>query len=485
MQRIELDRQENAFRIIALSIMLATSSFFGPIGAFAQDESPRRTKTVEVIQRVEPGVVAVFPDVAPRTKAMTGSGSVIGDRFILTNDHVPEGRPGVALIRGVPPIRYTVIGRLPEKDLSLLRIDVAHPLVAIPLGRSHDLMTGEPAIVGGNPGGFGIVFSSGIVSSPSVIISSNALTAAISREQSQDRFIQIDAAVNPGNSGGPLVNAEGYQIGIVTRKNLLADNIAHAIPIDRVRKSFRDLAAPEDRGGFWTGLTIDPLGFDARVVQIEPKGPAERCGIRPGDRLVSLDGKPLQNGLAWLLGLIGRHQGETLTLTLNRPEGQLEVALKLMPFGPSEFIEKESKAPGLRYEVAHGELSTLDELHRLTPTRSGTTDSLDLSKLDGTDAERYAAIFRGYIEIPEDNVYHLILSSDDGSRLYIDEQLVVDNDGNHPVQAVRSVRRLSRGLHRMRLEYFQGGWGASLGFRLDRDNAGTGADAVTLKFFRD
>ena len=312
-----------------------------------------------------------------------------------------------------------------------------------------------------------------------------AFAMALARNDGRDRYIQFDAAINKGNSGGPLINADGSQIGVVTLSILAEQNISFAIPIDRVRTSFRDLAAPEDRGEFWTGLTLDPLATGARIVQVAPGGPGERAGLRAGDYLTAINGKPLRDGVDWLLALIGRKPEGVLTLTLDRPEGRQDVTLKLDHFPSPETPTSEGKTPGLRYEVLHGEPTSLAELPRLKPAGQGTTESLDLARLQGTQVENYAVIFRGYLEIPEAGVYHLILGSDDGSRLFLDDRMLIDNDGTHPVQEVRAVRRLAKGLHPLRLEYFQGGFGAALSLRMERDLLPPGGSPSPVRFVRD
>ena len=477
--------RSSARGLAALALLVFVATGRGPGDAPAQEASPRRTRAVEIIRRVEPGVVAVYSENASGQIGESGSGSVIGDGYILTNDHVVKGRRGLVLLQGQPPKGYELVGRLPEKDLALLRIAADRPLVAIPSGRSHDLMAGEPVLAGGNPGGRGIVFSGGIVSSPNVTIDISALAMALSRNDARDRYIQFDAAINPGNSGGPLVNAEGMQVGVVSRNVPGEENVGYAIPIDRVRTSFRELAAPEERGDFWTGLTLDPLAAGARVVQVAPGGPGERAGLRAGDYLAALNGKPLRDGLDWLLALVGRKPGGLLTLTVDRPDGRKDVSLELDRYPVAEMANPDGKSPGLRYEVFRGEPNTLADLPRLESAGQGTAEGLDLAKLEGVRAENYAVIFKGYLEIPEAGVYHLILGSDDGSRLFLDDRMIVDNDGTHPVQEVRGVRRLAQGLHRMRLEYFQGGYAASLGLRLERDQLAPGGSPSPLRFYRD
>lgn len=190
--------------------------------------SPRRTRQVKIIERYGSSVGAIFTQGKDNVWG-SGSGSVIHrDGYILTNDHVVSDRPGVVLHPDYPPLRFRTIGRVKEKDLALIKMDAPKPLVALPLGRSHDLLAGEPILIGGNPGGRGIVFSAGIVSSPNVIMGVSALTMTFYPNDVRDRYIQFDAASNPGNSGGPVINAEGRQVGVVVGKNFLEQAINFA-----------------------------------------------------------------------------------------------------------------------------------------------------------------------------------------------------------------------------------------------------------------
>ena len=108
---------------------------------------PRRTWQVAVIERCGPSVVAVFTH-DNDNNVNSGSGSIIHpDGYILTNDHVVQDRHGVVLVRGYPPLEFRTVGRLWEKDLALLKVEAGKPLVAVPLGRSHDILAGEPILV--------------------------------------------------------------------------------------------------------------------------------------------------------------------------------------------------------------------------------------------------------------------------------------------------------------------------------------------------
>ena len=269
------------------------------------ENSPRVTDTVRIVRKTEPAVAAVFSQADGRLSM--GSGSVVHkDGYVLTNDHVVAGMGGVVLLKDHQlPLEYEIIGRMPEKDLCLLKIGAAKPLDSLRLGRSNDLMTGEPVLCAGNPGGRGVVYSSGIVSSPNFILTApNALVLRYVSGDVRDRFIQFDAASNLGNSGGPLINALGEQIGVVSNKNPDEENINFAIPIDRVRENLNELFAPEVRRGIFTGITLDPLSQKAEILGVANKSPAGKLGLRPGDVLKSVNGKPLGSCLDWFAHLL-------------------------------------------------------------------------------------------------------------------------------------------------------------------------------------
>src|SRR5581483_8175420 len=119
--------------------------------------SPRRTRQVEIIEQVGASVVAVFSG-GKDNNWTSGSGTIIHPAgYILTNDHVVQDRSGVVLVRNQPPLPFRTVGRLWEKDLAIIKVETPQPLVAVPLGRSHDILAGEPILIGGNPGGRGIV----------------------------------------------------------------------------------------------------------------------------------------------------------------------------------------------------------------------------------------------------------------------------------------------------------------------------------------
>lgn len=426
--------------------------------AFSQDPaSPRVTRTVEIIRQIEAGVVAIFSQGSDQT-LQSGSGSIIHPAgFILTNDHVVGDRPGVVLLKGRSPVRYQLVGRLPEKDLAVIRISVPEKLTSIPMGHSDDLMAGEPCLCSGNPGGRGIVFTSGMISSPAIMNNApNALVMSHFASDVRDRFIQFDAASNPGNSGGPLINAEGRQIGVVCAMQLKEQNVSYAIPIDRVRQCAAELIAPEITRDLFAGIAIDCLAREARVSDVAPESPAAAAGIQSGDILLTAGGSELRDGLDWLLQLATSSADEEVAVKYGRSDEEKTATLRLTAWPTQEGIALDTAEPGLAWKFyVDGELKSFPDFDSLKPAAEGLCAELKTRELAGGREQHFAIRFEGFLKIDSDGLYRLVLASDDGSRLYLHDRLLIDNGGPHPRQEIGGKVRLGKGLHPIRIDYFE------------------------------
>ena len=268
----------------------------------------RRTPVVEVFEQCRDSVVNVstsrvvrvqsqdtFDEVfgrRPRVRTQrvesVGSGAVIHELgYIVTNAHVVAQTSDVQVTladgRTVPAIVVAVDN---EHDLAVLRASVDAPLKAIRLGRSDDLLVGETVIAVGNPFGLQHTVTSGIIS---------ALNRELDfGERAQyTGLIQTDAAINRGNSGGPLLNVNGELIGINTAVRGDAQNVGFAIPVDRLWDLLPKMLDIERRARVRFGLRV--TGPEAEVASIAANSPAARAGLRPGDRLVGLAGRPVRN----------------------------------------------------------------------------------------------------------------------------------------------------------------------------------------------
>src|SRR5262249_9331540 len=252
-------------------------------------------------EKVSPSVVNIEASDGDRRQGGGGSGFVFTpDGFILTNSHVvhgaskievtlPDGRRGEAQL----------IGDDPETDLAVIRINASN-LMPVAFGDSQKIRVGQLAIAIGNPYGFQYSVTAGVVS---------ALGRSLRSRSGRliDNVIQTDAALNPGNSGGPLVNSRGEVIGVNTAVIFQAQGICFATAINtakfvagqlikegRVRRSYIGLVGQvvslHRRVVRYHNLTV---GTGVLVISIEPGGPAYKAGMREGDVIVGYDDLPI------------------------------------------------------------------------------------------------------------------------------------------------------------------------------------------------
>ena len=234
--------------------------------------------------------------------AGSGSGFVFtSDGFIFTNSHVVQAsrRLAVTVADGV---RYDarLIGDDPETDLAVIKIDAPGLLPVAPLGDSHSIHVGQLAIAIGNPFGFQCTVTAGVVSALG-----RALRAVSGRLI--DNVIQTDAALNPGNSGGPLVDSRGQVIGVNTAAILPAQGLCFALPIntakDVAHRLMRDghiLRPHLGIAGQTISLPVRLIRFyqlasdrGVRVAAVEASSAAAAAGVREGDIIVAYAGQPV------------------------------------------------------------------------------------------------------------------------------------------------------------------------------------------------
>jgi putative serine protease PepD len=253
----------------------------------------------EIYERLRPSVVEITSTANGRFGQSEGSGSgVIIDEqgFILTNNHVVSGADVIEVtLEDGSTLPATVVGTDPANDLAVIRIDPADGLTAAPLGDVDELRVGDSVFAIGNPFGLEGTFTEGIVSALGRTYSPGTGTRPLRN------MIQTDAAVNPGNSGGPLANCYGEVIGI----NTLLENptgqgvnvgVAFAVSINTAKSSLDDLMAGNTISHAWLGIAgreltpalAEDLNLSVTkgvyVVTVAQNSPADRAGLRPAFR---------------------------------------------------------------------------------------------------------------------------------------------------------------------------------------------------------
>jgi S1-C subfamily serine protease len=428
-------------------------------GARAAEESKpvaaaRRTATVELIEHCLPSVVAIRA-FAPTEKqneerVNLGSGSIIHSAgFILTNFHVLQATTrGEVVLTGGETHAYRLIAGFAHEDLALIKIDTDGPMPALALGRSDDLLLGEPVLAIGSPAGLVSTVSEGIVS---------GLKRSTSTEFAfLPTMIQTSAAISGGSSGGPLINALGDQIGVITSRKEGAENIGFAIAIDRLREVLPRMLAAEQRCGFRLGLEVDMLAPVAKVVAVAPDSPAAAAGIAVGDVIESIEGVALRHGIDLHLALIACKPGQELALAVRRgaESSQRKATLAALPLAkPSP---EAGLQPGLQFAGYQGLWKQVPDFAALKPVVSGIADKPAPGAYN-SHPDQFALEFVGLVNVPADGLYTFFTRSDDGSRLLIDDRLLVDNDGLHPPREAAGLVRLAAGYHAVRLQYFEAG----------------------------
>jgi len=335
--------------------------------AGAADPFLRRTAAVQAVERVGPAVVNIttehqaqrsnpfapfagdpffdqffrdFFEPRARSAQSLGSGVLIDpEGHVLTNEHVVRRASRIRLsLADGRTLDAELVGADPNNDIAVLRVRSDEPLPWIPPGRSHDLMVGEPVIAIGNPFGLSSTVTTGVIS---------ALDRSIrSGDHTFHGFLQTDASINPGNSGGPLLNAEGDLIGINTAIYQGAQGIGFAIPIDVALRIVSDLLDDGEVTPVWLGLGFQDLQPDlalalelppgetgALVNEVRESSPADQAGVRRGDVVTRMDGRPVASGRAFFEMLSSATAGQEVVLSLWR-EGRAQtrrVRLEAIP----------------------------------------------------------------------------------------------------------------------------------------------------------
>jgi serine protease Do len=282
-----------------------------------------------------PGAPAGAADVALGTGFLVDAGAV----YVLTNDHIAKAAPElrVALPDG-NEVSAKVLGQDERLRVALLAIDVPR-LRALPLGDSDEVRVGDWIAVLGNPFGAEVSASAGIVSA-----TGRGGSIVAGGPMGFRRFLQLDARVHRGNSGGPVIDAAGFVVGIAVATGERPEELSFAAPIKEVRQVLGQLRDHGAVARSWLGAFVQPVTAEraqelglpraagALVTGIQPGSPAARSALREGDVILRWDDRPVDGrSLPWIIAQTPIGKSIEIVVWRSRAEHAVAVVTEKMP----------------------------------------------------------------------------------------------------------------------------------------------------------
>jgi serine protease Do len=376
-----------------------------------------------------------------------GSGVIISpDGYIVTNNHVIDGAVDIRVTltdRRILPAK--LVGADPLTDLAVIKIDGSN-LPSVPLGDSTQLHPGQTVLAFGNPLGFRFTVTRGIVSAL------NRPNPSADR-RSPGEFIQTDAAINPGNSGGPLVNAHGEVVGINTF--LVSETggfsgMGFAIPAQIVKPTVDNLIKYGKVSHGYIGIGISDVTPDeahffhvnnasgAVITQVEPNSPGAKAGLKVGDVITELDGKPVTDAGALQVEVGEQRPGATLHLKALRDGNSVDVPVTLEAMGKGEHDNQSSDAshgkprwgvglgdltPDLRQQLQAGDDVNGAVIEQVTPgspaDNAGLQQGEVITEVNRQPVHSAADVQRALAGVPKDSDALVLVWSNAGSTFRV------------------------------------------------------------------
>ena len=321
------------------------------------DNDVRRDATVVAVEKVLPSVVNIATETIirvrdplesffrqfwdpyysrqpPNSQYSLGSGVVIDEAgYLLTNDHVARRADKIAVkfCTGTNVYEATLVASDPKSDVALLKLRArpGETFQAIKFAREDDLLLGETVLALGNPFGLGGSVTRGILSSKSRNAPKTGERLDI------PNWLQTDAPINFGNSGGPLVNLRGELIGINVAvlhdfQGQLAEGIGFAIPIRGVLEALGDIFPTEFVKSYWFGARVKVGTSPLVVTSVQPQSPAGKSGLEAGDAIVAVNGKRPKSFIDFA-ELVATNAETDIALAIQRAGARKEVKVRLVP----------------------------------------------------------------------------------------------------------------------------------------------------------
>lgn len=380
---------------------------------------PRRDATVVAVERVMPSVVNIATRTwverehpyerlwrqyygyqrQPEATYSRGSGVVVNeDGYVLTNTHVVSDADDiwVKFPDEEEPIPAERVVLSKGKDVAVLKLKPKTPRKFRPVvfARDDDLLLGETVIALGNPFNLGASISRGILSSKS-----RRPPAELGEGASLDiaDWLQTDASINPGNSGGPLINLRGELIGlnVAVLSPSFSQGIGFAIPVKQINAALAETLSGVSVGGFWFGAQLSGIHVPLVVQSIQPNSPAAQGGLRRGDAILQLDGKPVNSLIEFNRELVEAKDDRDVALKVVR-NGEVKT-LRLRLMDERVFFNNEVlwKRLGLRVRLANTGGFLVDSVERGGPAaKADVRVGMLISAADGERTDSLVQLAR-------------------------------------------------------------------------------------------
>ena len=348
--------------LLAAVLVVVSLAWVSPAAAQQASTESELTK-VEVVERVSPAVVTVYNLAAPgpfsgdqAVPQGAGTGFIIDEEgHIVTNWHVVTGGDSFAVVlRDGTQVDAELIGEDPRDDLAVVKIDPAQVPATVQLGNSDELKPGQEVLAIGSPlGAFTNTVTAGIVSA----LGRNQLTSGSTFCQNYHNLIQHDAAINQGNSGGPLFNMQGEVVGVntlgipVSQGGVPVQGLFFAVPSNTVKTAVEQMISTGTVEQPYFGissLAIDPtsaatyglpVDYGVYVVEVVPGGPSDEAGLQPDDIILAIDGQQIDAEHPLGDILFDYSPGDTVQLTVLRDNEEITIDLTLGQV-PQELFEQ-------------------------------------------------------------------------------------------------------------------------------------------------
>ncbi|MGZ4444577.1 MAG: S1C family serine protease [Nocardioidaceae bacterium] len=337
----------------------------GVIGGVAVSRSMQAGGSIQVVdahngaKSLKPAngsVAAVAAKVVPSTVQVNANGGVAGGRpggatgsgfvadrqgHVITNNHVVADATGDGQLKVVDRSGHThdatIVGRSEVYDIAVLSVQGGAGLPPAPLGSSHSTHVGDTVVAVGSPLGLSGTVTSGIVSA----LDRPVTTTGENNQASYIDAVQTDAAINPGSSGGPLVNMRGQVIGVNSAIATAGDplsgqsgniGVGFAIPMEQVQLTASQILRTGEAKYPIIGANVNITGVGSRgatLTEVPSGTPADRAGLHKGDLVVGVDHTAVSNGIDLIVAIRTHRPGQTITLVVLRHGARRRIAVTL------------------------------------------------------------------------------------------------------------------------------------------------------------